>query len=422
MPKLAKALSALEVKRLTKNGFHAVGTVPGLGLMITPEGTKSWVFRVTYGGVRRKMGLGGYPAVTLGQAIEKAREIKADIDKGIDPINAKKANKSNLIAAQAKAKTFKECADMFLATRTFKNVKHGKQWRTTLETYAYPHIGDLFVADIGIANIKAVLDPIWKTKTETASRVQGRIKSIIDYSIVSGYREKANPAIWDGFLDSIYQSPKKLKTVEHMDAMPYSQVYEFLQALHKHDSMSAKALEFLIITAVRSDSVRSATWSQIDMDAKVWTVPRAFTKTKRRDHTVPLSTHAIALLKSLKTIKGTDLVFPSTTLKKMSDSAISKLMREMRINQKFKGMGVPHGFRSTFSTWRLEKTNYTQEIGELSLMHEVGDSVYQAYQRSDGLEKRRSIMRDWSNFINKPYVVVPKNVKNVISLAKRTAA
>jgi len=422
MPKLAKALSALEVKRLTKTGFHAVGTVPGLGLMITPEGTKSWVYRVTYGGVRRKMGFGGYPAVTLAQATEKAREIRADIDKGIDPINAKKINKSNLIAAQARAKTFKDCADMFLATRTFKNVKHGKQWRSTLETYAYPHIGDLLVADIGIANIKAVLDPIWKTKTETASRVQGRIKSIIDYAIVSGYREKANPAIWDGFLDSIYQSPKKLKTVEHMDAMPYSKVYEFLQALNKHDSISAKALEFLIHTAVRSDSVRSATWSQIDMEAKVWTVPKAFTKTKKRDHTVPLSTQAIALLNSLKTIKGTNLVFPSATLKKMSDSTISKLMRDMRLKKEFKGIGVPHGFRSTFSTWRLEKTNYTQEIGELSLMHEVGDSVYQAYQRSDGLDKRRAIMQDWSKFISKPYEAVTKNDKNVVPLRKAKLA
>jgi integrase len=422
MPKLAKALSALEVKRLTKTGFHAVGTVPGLGLMITPEGTKSWVYRVTYGGVRRKMGFGGYPAVTLAQATEKAREIRADIDKGIDPINAKKINKSNLIAAQARAKTFKDCADMFLATRTFKNVKHGKQWRSTLETYAYPHIGDLLVADIGIANIKAVLDPIWKTKTETASRVQGRIKSIIDYAIVSGYREKANPAIWDGFLDSIYQSPKKLKTVEHMDAMPYSKVYEFLQALNKHDSISAKALEFLIHTAVRSDSVRSATWSQIDMEAKVWTVPKAFTKTKKRDHTVPLSTQAIALLNSLKTIKGTNLVFPSATLKKMSDSTISKLMRDMRLKKEFKGIGVPHGFRSTFSTWRLEKTNYTQEIGELSLMHEVGDSVYQAYQRSDGLDKRRAIMQDWSKFISKPYEAATKDSKNVVPLRKAKSA
>ena len=422
MPKLVKALSAIEVKRLINPGFHAVGTIPGLCLSITKKGTKSWVLRTSYGEDRRKIGLGGYPTVTLSNAIEKARQLKVDIDNGIDPISAKKASKSRLIAERAKAKTFEECAEMFLATRTFTNVKHGKQWESTLKTYAYPHIGSMLINEIGIANIKAILDPIWKKKTETASRVQGRIKSIIDYAIVSGYREKANPAIWDGFLDSIYQSPKKLKVIEHIDSMPYSNVYNFLQSLRKHDVISAKALEFLILTAVRSDSVRSATWEQIDLKNKIWIVPRAFTKTKKRDHTVPLSTQAISLLKSLKILKGTSYIFPSATLKKMSDSTISKLMREMRSRKEFTGVGVPHGFRATFSTWRLEKTNYSQELGELSLMHEVGDSVYQAYQRSDGLEKRRSIMQAWSNFINKPYISVPKNNKNVISLAKRTAA
>ncbi len=422
MPKLVKPLSALEVKRLSKPGMHAVGTVPGLALSISSTGTKSWVLRTTYGEERRKMGLGSYPSVPLADAIQKARDINASIDKGIDPINAKKANKSRLIAEQAKAKTFEQCANMFLATRTFTNSKHAKQWESTLKTYAFPHIGSMLIGDIGIADIKAVLDPIWKKKTETASRVQGRIKSVIDYAIVSGYRDKANPAIWDGFLDSIYQSPKKLKAVEHMDAMPYSKVYEFLQALRQHKSISAKALEFLILTAVRSDSVRSATWSQIDIDARVWTVPKAFTKTKKREHNVPLSTQAIALLKSLKSFKGTNLIFPSATLKKMSDSTISKLMREMRINKEIDCIGVPHGFRSTFSTWRLEKTNYTQEIGELSLMHEVGDSVYQAYQRSDGLEKRRAIMQDWSNFINKPYSDPQKAGKNVVPLRRARAA
>jgi integrase len=422
MPKVAKALTAIAIKRLDKEGFHAVGTVSGLGLNITTNGAKSWVLRATYGGTRRKMGLGSYPGVTLAQAIEKAREIKADIDKGADPILAKKTAKSKLLADQAKAKTFEECAKEFLANRTFKNKKHGKQWVATLETYAYPHIGKLLVADIDIAHIKAVLDPIWKEKTETASRLQGRIKSVIDYAIVSGYRDKTNPAIWNGFLNSIYQSPRKLKAVEHMDSMPYSKVYAFLQALRKHSSMSAKALEFLILTAVRSDSVRSATWKQIDLKQKTWTIPKVLTKTKKRDHTVPLSSHALALLKSLKPIHGTDLVFPSATLKKMSDSTISKLMREMRMNKEFDSIGVPHGFRATFSTWRLEKTNYSQELGELSLMHEVGDSVYQAYQRSDGLEKRRAIMEDWSKFINSPYVAAPKKSKNVIALVKRRLA
>lgn len=422
MPKLVKPLSAIEVKRLDKEGFHAVGTVSGLGLAITPEGSKSWVYRTSIAGKRRKMGLGGYPSVTLANAIEKARQIKADIDKGIDPISAKKTNKSLLLAQQAKAKTFEECAQMFLATRTFTNKKHGKQWESTLKTYAYPHIGSMLVSDIGIAHIKSVLDPIWKTKTETASRVQGRVKSVIDYAIVSGYRDKANPAIWDGYLDSIYQSPKKLKSVEHMDSMPYSKLNDFLLALRKHDSISAKALEFLILTAVRSDSVRSATWRQIDLDAKVWTIPKAFTKTKKRDHTVPLSKQAVALLKSLPTIKGTDLVFPSSTLKKMSDSTISALMRDMRARKEFTTKAVPHGFRSTFRVWCLEQTTYSSELAELSLMHEVGDSVYKAYQRSDGLERRRAIMQDWAKFIERPYVALTQNGKNVVSLKELKSA
>ena len=421
MPKIAKPLSALEVKRLNKVGFHAVGTVSGLGLSVTKEGTKSWVFRVSYGGERRKAGLGGYPSVSLAQAIEKARQIKTEIGNGTDPIQAKKTIKSNLIADRAKAKTFEECSKMFLATRTFNNVKHGKQWEATLKTYAYPHIGSMLVGDIGIADIKSVLDPIWKSKTVTASRVQGRIKSIIDYAIVSGYREKANPAIWDGFLDSIYQSPKKLKDVEHMDSLPYVKLYDFLNALRKHNSISAKALEFLILTSVRSDSVRSATWKQIDLEAKVWTVPKIFTKTKKRDHTVPLSPQAMALLKSMPTFSGTDLVFPSTGLKKLSDSTISKLMREMYNNKEFTDKAVPHGFRSTFRVWCLEQTTHSTELAELSLMHEVGDAVYKAYQRSDGLERRRAIMQDWANFMNRPFIATTNDV-NVVSLNRAKLA
>lgn len=368
------------------------------------------------------MGLGGYPAVTLAKAIEKARVVKDEIDKGNDPVALKKINKSNLIAERARAKTFEDCANLFLATRNFTNKKHGKQWESTLKTYSYPYIGKMLVSDIGIANIKAVLDPIWKTKTETASRVQGRIKSIIDYAIVSGYRDKANPAIWDGFLDSIYQSPKKLKVVEHMDSLPYSKLHDFVLALRKHKTMSAKALEFLILTAVRSDSVRSATWSQIDLNAKVWTVPKAFTKTKKRDHTVPLSNEAIALLNGLGRIKGTDLLFPSITLKKLSDSTISKLMRDMYTNKELTDKAVPHGFRSTFRVWCLEQTTYSSELAELSLMHEVGDSVYKAYQRSDGLERRRAIMQDWSKFIERPFIAMAHNQKNVVQISKQLAA
>jgi len=286
----------------------------------------------------------------------------------------------------------------------------------TLEQYVFPYIGSMLVADIAVADIKKVLDPIWKVKTVTASRVQGRIKKIIDFAIVSGYRDNANPAIWTGFLDTQYDSPKKIADVKHQDSLPYSKINDFICALKTHESYSAKALEFLILTAVRSESVRCATWSQIDLSSKVWTVPKAFTKTKRREHTVPLSIQAMSLLKGLKRINGTDLVFPSPRLTVMSDSTISKLMREMRYRKEFQGIGVPHGFRATFSTWRLEKTDYGLELGELSLMHEVGDSVYKAYQRGDGLEKRREIMQDWANFINKSYVI---STKKKASLRKR---
>ena len=404
MPRVAKELSALEVKRLSESGFHAVGKVTGLGLMISPTGSKSWVLRVTYGNERRKMGLGSYPSITLAAALEKAREIKDGIQKGIDPIQEKKNSKSKLIAERAKSKTFVECAELYLKGQTFSNVKHGKQWKTTLETYAYPYIGSMLVNEIGIANIREVLDPIWNIKPETASRVQGRIKTVIDFAIVNEYREKINPAIWKGYLDTIYKAPKKIKPVKNMDSLPYSKVYDFLQALRTHNCFSAKALEFLILTGVRSGSVRTATWSQIDMANKVWTVPKAFTKTKKRDHTVPLSSQALELLNNLERIKGCDLIFPSPELKVFSDVAISKLMLDMRKNKEFEGAGVPHGFRTSFSTWRLEKTNYSQELGELCIMHSVGDAVYQAYQRSDGLFKRRAIMQDWANFINKPYV------------------
>jgi integrase len=410
MPRIAKELGALEVKRLSKVGFNAVGTIPGLGLMISPTGAKSWVYRVTCAGKRQNIGMGSYPAVTLAMAHEKARKAKEQIDNGISPIEHKKQIKSDLLARQGKAKTFKDCTKEFLAPKTTGNAKHNKQWITTLEAYADPHIGPMLVKDIELAHIKAILDPIWYTKNETAVRLLGRIKSVIDYGITSGYREKANPALWKGYLSTIYTKPSKVKKAKNMDSISYSKMHDFMQALKKHDGVGAKALEFLILTAVRSESVRSATWDQINLEERIWTVPKEFTKTKEANHKVPLSDQAIALLTGLKHIVGTSLVFPSPTLKKLSDNTLSKLMRDMKANKEYGGVGVPHGFRATFSTWRLEKTTYSFELGELSLMHKVGNSVSEAYQRGDGFERRIAIMQDWANFINSPYVAKTGNV------------
>ena len=419
MARLIEKLTPMAVSKAKAPGY--IGDGAGLWLRVSPSLSKSWIFRYTKDRKAKVLSLGSCITVGLKEAREKAKQARLLLQEGTDPVDTRKEKVKAVRKAKTKAKTFSECVDLFLGRKTFNNVKHGKQWRSTLKEYAYPRIGDLLVSEIDISDIKEVLDPIWQTKTETASRVQGRIKKVIDYAIVSGYREKSNPAIWTGYLDSIFDSPKKVKSVVHMDSIPYSKVYEFMQALHTHEAISAKALEFLILTAVRSDSVRSATWSQIDKKARVWTVPKAFTKTKRRDHAVPLSNEAMVLLESLKEFDETDLLFPSPTLKKMSDSTISKLMREMRDAKEFKSEGVPHGFRSTFSTWRLEQTTYSQELGEYALMHEVGDSVYKAYQRSDGLEKRRAIMQDWATFINTPYVEI-KNTDNVVELKSKRVA
>ena len=418
MAKEINKLDALTVSKQTKQGRYGDGN--GLYLQVTATGNKSWLFRYMRDGKAREMGLGATSAIPLKDARKKVGELRALLLDGKDPLGERQAKVIAIKKAKAKSKTFEECVDLFLARKTFGNEKHGKQWRSTLETYAYPHLKDLPASAIDITDIKEVLDPIWKTKTGTASRLQGRIKSVIDFAIVSGYREKSNPAIWSGYLDTQYDAPEKIKTVVHMPAMPYSELHDFIQALRKHGATSAKALEFLILTAVRSESVRSATWAQIDKKAKVWTIPKQFTKTKKRDHAVPLSDEAMALLEDLPTFDETDLIFPAPTLVKMSDSAISKLMREMRANKEFTGIGVPHGFRSTFSTWRLERTTYSQELGEFCLMHEVGDAVYKAYQRSDGLEKRRQIMQDWSTFANTPYVEAKGD--NVVDMRNKKAA
>jgi integrase len=418
MAKEVNKLDVLTVAKQTKRGHFADGN--GLYLQVTATGNKSWIFRYMRDGKARHMGLGAISTLTLKDARKKASEMRAQLLDGKDPLAEREAKATAIKTAKAKSKTFSECVDLYLARKTFNNVKHRKQWRSTLETYAYPHLRDLPVSVIDISDIKEVLDPIWKGKTETASRLQGRIKTVIDFAIVSGYREKSNPAIWSGYLDTQYDAPAKIATVKHMPSVPYGELNTFLTALRKHGTMSAKALEFLILTAVRSESVRSARWSQIDKEAKVWTIPKEFTKTKRRDHQVPLSDQAMAVLKNLETFDETDLLFPAPTLVKMSDNAISKLMRDMRANGEFTGNGVPHGFRSTFSTWRLERTTHSQELGEFCLMHEVGDAVYQAYQRSNGLEKRRAIMQDWATFMNSPYVEVIQR-DNVVELTNKKA-
>ncbi len=415
MPKLSKALKPLEVSRLNRPGLHAVGTVTGLCLKISPSQSKSWVYRRRFGKSSINLGLGGYPSVSLKDAIDKARVAQAQFESGVNPVTHKKQVKVNFALQSAKSKTFKWCAEQYMSQLVFTNEKHQKQWPSTLNTYAYPVIGNVNVSDIELTHIKEILDPIWKTKNTTADRLLGRIRAVIDYAIVCGYRDKANPANWKGYLERIYPSSNKVHKVTHIPSLHYSKIYEFILELKKIDSMSARCLEFLIHTCVRSGSARAATWNQFNFKENIWTIPKEQTKTKKKAHRVPLTKQVLMLLDSLPRYEGTNLVFPSPTMKILSDSTLSKLMRNMLTDGSLKDDAKPHGFRASFRTWVLEETNHNNELGEISLMHAVGDSVYQAYQRGDGINKRINIMQDWSNYISSPNL----RQNNVIPIKKK---
>ena len=438
MPRVVKPMSALAVSKLKKIGVHAVGGVPGLLLQIRgPESkdknaqlAKSWILRVTIGKERVHLGLGSLLIVSLADAREKARIAMLSIRDGKDPRDTNKELKSALMQSQARTRTFKECAEEYLTAHAsdYTNEKHRKQWASTIESYAYPYIGNMLVSDITMQDIKSVLnqpvkDPstnktigtFWETKTETATRLQGRIKKIFDHAIVSEYRSKLNPAVWEGYLETQLPKPENLSKVKHQPAVPYKDIGEFMVKLKAKESISAKALQFLILTAVRSGSVRSATWSEIDYDNEVWNIPAEHTKTKQ-EHRVPLSPQAINLLKSLPIIEGNSRIFPSPRSGELSDNTLSKLMRDMRESSELKVEAVPHGFRSTFRDWSAEQTSYPDEIRKAASGHQVGDAVQQAYQRTDLLEKRRNLMNEWANFLDKPSV---KQQAKVIPIRKR---
>jgi len=415
MPKKAKELSALEVKRLKSPGFYFVGGVAGLALQVKSSEAASWILRVRCGGKRRHIGLGGFPQVSLAEARASAKNQITLIGNGIDPVAKKKKDKSNLLAESIKAKTFKECALEYLQkhSRKFTNIKHSKQWISTLEAYVYPIIGNIMISDLNRKNVLDVLEqPIydqktkkklgtfWEARTETASRVQNRIKTIIDYAIVAEYRSGINPASWSGYLDTQLPAPNKVTKVRHHPAIPYKEAGDFMCLLRKKESISAKALEFLILTAVRSGSVRAAKWQEIDFENSIWTIPPENTK-NRQEHRVPLPKQAIKLLRSLPKIRGKDQIFSSPKGKSLSDMTLSKLMKDMKQRGEITSDGVPHGFRSTFRDWAAEQTNYPDEIRKVASGHTIGDSVKQAYQRTDLLEKRRRLMVDWANYLDK---------------------
>lgn len=391
MPKKAKELTALEVSRITTQGKYNTGQ----GIYFEVKGaSKSWVLRIVVGDKRRHIGLGAYPLVTLAQARAKALKVREQIEQGVDPVEQKKASKSAIKAAQAREITFKQCALAYIDTHShaWRNSKHRQDWPRSLEMYVFPHIGNLLIKDVEQVHILKVLNPIWMSKTETATRVRGRIELIMDYAAVRGYRDHDNPARWKGRLDKILPKPSKVAKVKHYEAVSVDALPSFIAELSLHESMSVKCLLFTVLTACRSGEARGATWSEIDMQAKVWTIPVERMKAGK-EHQVPLSDQAIDLLASLPRVQDTPYVFPSVRNKPLSDMALSMLMRRMNTG------AVPHGFRSTFRDWAGDKTNYPRDLAEAALAHTVSNQVEAAYRRGTALEKRRAMMNEWGKYV-----------------------
>ncbi len=394
MPKLARELKALEVSKVEAPGLHFVGVVPGLALQVTPAGARSWTLRAVVGGKRRDMGLGNYPSVTLAMAHAKARDARELIRQGIDPIQRQQAAQSALRAAMAEALTFKECAEAYIKAHQegWKNAKHRQQWTNSLSQHAYPVLGELTVRDVKLPQVLAVLEPIWTTTNETASRVRSRMELVLDWATARGLRDGLNPARWRGHLDKLLPKPSKVTTVEHHPALPVGDVGAFMVRLREAQGTGARALEFAILTAARSGEVRGATWAEIDTEAKTWTIPAARMKAGK-EHRVPLTAEALELLKSQTRMPGTDLVFPAPRGGQLSDMTLAAVLRRMGVP------AVPHGFRSTFRDWASERTNYPRDAAEMALAHAIGDKVEAAYRRGDLFEKRRLMMADWAKFL-----------------------
>jgi integrase len=397
-------LTALGVQHKSEIGLHPDGD--GLYLQITQSKreagavTRSWFYRYALHGRERRMGLGAYPAVSLADAREKASAARQVCSSGKDPIEAREEQRAAAKLAAARAITFDECAKQYIAShRTgWSNAKHRQQWSNTLETYASPVLGSKSVQAINTALVHKVLEPIWRTKPETASRVRGRIEAILDWAKVQGYREGDNPALWRGNLKHLLPSQQKNQKSNHHPALPYRDVAEFMPLLRAQPGTAGRALEFTILTAARTSETLGARWAEFDLLDKVWVVPPERMKAGEK-HRVPLSLRALAILREMQSLRfgdnsGGGYVFPgSKPGRPLSNMAMGMLLRRMGHNNI-----TVHGFRSTFRDWAAEKTNHPNHVVEMALAHAIGGKVEGAYRRGELLQKRRALMNDWERF------------------------
>lgn len=414
VPKVAIEKSAAEVRRIEEAGTHAVGGCAGLLLKVSASGGRSWILRVRVGSRRRDFGLGGFPTVSLGEARAKGREIRDKLAQGIDPVAERQAVRAAHIAAQAKRLTFREAAEQYHAAKEkeFSSAKHRKDWLASLKRYAFIHVGNVPVSDIELPHVLKALEPIWESRTETATRVRQRMESVLAWAAVRGYRQGDNPARWQGNLDAVLAKPAKVKGKRHFPALPWQRVPEFLADLRTRDGMGARALEFAILTASRSGEIRGATWDEIDLAAKVWTVAPERMKT-RKPHRVPLPPAAVALLEALPRMEGQPLVFPAVRGGKISDVTILATVKRMNASREKEGGEqytdptdgrpvVPHGFRSAFKDWARNRSSYPDEVSELALAHVNSDATRAAYARDELLPQRAKLMRSWADYCAEP--------------------
>lgn len=375
----------------------------GLALLIKSDGGKYWQFRYTKPDGREGLSqIGTYTSYPLAKARERATELRVMVRDGIDPAVAKKVAKATASLEQAKAVTFKEaCAKYIAAHRTgWKNPKHVQQWENTLATYAFPIIGGLLPRDIDTGLVLKVLEPIWATKNETASRLRGRIESVLSWCKVRGLRESANPAQWRGHLDQLLPAPAKVQraTSGNHPALPYAEMAGFMRLLKAQTGLGALALELTILTAARTGEVIGAKWSEIDKEKAIWTIPAERMKAGKA-HAVALSKQALALLTKLEDMPrpaGNDYLFAGRGQKSISNMAMLQLLKRM----KCAGITV-HGFRSSFRDWAAEMTAYPSDVVEMALAHTIENKVEAAYRRGDLLEKRRRLMQEWAEFCDK---------------------
>jgi integrase len=395
MARAIEKLTALKVEKEKRPGMYGDGG--GLYLRVTDDGAKNWVFRFMLDGRPRWMGMGPLHTVSLAEARKRAGEHRLQRHDGIDPIEARRAERLKARLDVAKAITFKECAESYIKSHRagWRNDKHGAQWEATLATYAEPIIGKLSVQGIDTTLVLKVLEPIWTAKPETAGRVRGRIEAVLDWATAREYRQGENPARWRGHLDKLLPARDKVRKVEHHAALPYGELPSFLVALREQEGIAARALEFTILTAARTGETMLARWTELDLLDRTWTIPAGRMKAGR-EHRVPLSARVLAILEEMQAQRHADdgFVFPGGKAgKPLSNMAFLMLLRRMKREDL-----TAHGFRATFKTWASERTSFQNEIVEAALAHVVGSKVEQAYRRGDMFEKRRRLMRQWATF------------------------